>query len=655
MSDVITEIGEIDKNIYENMAITFVKTHIDEHIMECYNKLNIIRDYITNRDEAKQRLPHLNHDEMSVYFGRTESIRNVNIRYQRFLESCNTPGVRTVLEIYASQALPKPLKHKLTATIQAHSSENTRVRLPTNNVLTLSVSGRPGEPGIMKIVPKLTTIDDTHSAELDSSKRTWKMNISKILKQIVNTFAIIVPQRVNTYIHEIAHRHQPKIYGIDFWWSWYIHNFGLYEDPTEETRTSLYNEYYDLYSKMHNPPTIKSVAHLATIKNKINSSTNKTANLYNLARFLRSAWAGADITFPGGGFNVICAHRDREHHLKPNDLEPPDFCPTYGISVAETTDPADHAFTNSGLKFLKYHHQLDGDAASIQEYRDNPHLADGANFAPMPEHMLDNVSKTYEVRCSVTIPNVNLLDQQLYWLNKILVFCEGNINEMVYYALLFLEMCVYRRTTHSAMINMFQQGMGYVFTCLDPSCRYIPIVSDGKVKLPAMSMQVLEYTNDLKLIEDIVGVQPTEPTVKECAFVRREFNESGICSNCKQSVNKEEDDMLRMIKDDYKNPNANTATFKSIVTTLLEIADNPKNIKIYQLLFERYKDDFDLYRPPQSRRSHSPPKKMSRRSPRSRLPLRGGKLYSTRKCIMPARRRKNNQCSTYKKNKKKYN
>jgi len=643
MSSDVQAIKDIEVTLAELMAADAVKQTIAGHIEACYKQLMKIKYYIDQRNAAKP----LHEYERTVYFGKTESIEFVNDEYDKFLKLCKNPGVKTVLEVYASLAKPKHLVHKLTATVQAHSAEMPRTRLLNKKVLTLSLTGRPVEPGLMAPVKELTTMDTTHSAELDPRNYSWGLTI---LKKLVDSsisgtgfIARFAPTSVIEYIHKVAKRDQPKIYGIDFWWSWYIYNFGLYEVPTEETKIALYTEYEELYSKIHKP-SVESIAHLLLIRKHIfkSTDTDKTANLYNLARFLRTAWAGAGIVFPGGGFNIICAHRDHNHYLQPNIGENPDLCPTYGVSIVETTNPADSEFTNKGLRFLNGLETLAGDAESIQKYRMHPHLADGANFAPMPDKMLENIEATYHERCNTSTPNVNLLDQQLYWLNKIFVFCEDSHNEMVYYALLFLEMCVNRRTSHSAMINMFQQGMGYVFTCLDPSCRFITELSGNP--LARAALQVNEYTHNLKIIEKIVNPQP----IQHSDYVKREYNVDGIWAKGDTELTLADQKYLEMVKTDYKMAVADKSDTRirkitRVMTQILKLLDDsPHHIKVHDAIFMRIKQIFFPALQLASRRSSLHPRSPNspnRDSKKGRAAVgEGGKMSSTRKRVMPVSR-----------------
>ena len=627
-----------------------------------------IKTYIIQRDEVKKGLLK---DSIPQHYLGEASIGFVNFEYGQFLYICKNPGVRTVLELYASLAEPKQLLHKLTATVQAHSAELTRTSLPNNKVLTLSVSGRPGEPGVMKVAKMLTTPRKTtkRSAELDHRNYSWKMTIfKKLVESSIDGILANAPYRFHTYIHKLAKPHRPKIYGIDFWWSWYIHKFGLYEVPTEETNTALYDEYAELYSKIHGAPTtVESAAHLLLIKTQILNSTDTAANLYNLARFLRTAWADVGITFPGGGFKVICAHRDHEHSLKPHKGEDPDLCPCYGISVVETTNPADLEFTNKGLPFLK------GNAASIQEYIMNPHLVDGANFAPMPDKMLENVKATHDTRRTTTGANVNLLDQQLYWLNKILVFCEKRPNEMVYYALLFLEMCVERKTCHSAMINMFQHGMGYVFTCLDPSCRHITNLRGNA--FPVVALQIVEYKDDLRVVKKIVATRPQpEQTQSElCHYVERRYNNGGIWATGDTGLAQNDDSSLELVKTEYESVVADTVAensdtrirkFIEIMTRNLKLSEESlRHIKLHDVIFTRIKKLFLLNL---GRRTRDSSYNRDRDDSKRHRPNVGGKISSTRKRVLsmtirrrsyrkhrPKCSRKNKHCIRYtNKNKK---
>ena len=591
-----------------------LKKDIDEHILSCYQTLMEIDGFIGERNSLKTTSVK-KHDVASNLFG-IQSVSTMYALYDKFLKRSREPGVRTILEIYASMAKPKRIEHKLTATVQAHSSEMVRTTLRNNNVLTLSLSGRPGESGLMEFAPNLKTNKDIISGELPRNRYTWNMVFLEKLEYI----SLYAPDAVHKYVEQIAKAHEPKIYGIDFWWSWYIHGFSLYANPTVDVKDAMYAEYTDLHTKIGGH-SIRDIVELTRMKTKCSASTDTAANLYKLSRFLREAWASVGITFPGGGFNITCADHDHQHFLEPNKDEAPELCPVYGVSIAETNNADDFDFTNRGLPFLI--HSTD-DSVSAQAYRNAPHLADGANFAPLRTKMEENVKATYDKRCSVRDPNINLLDQQLYWLKKIINFCKDDHNQMVYYAYVYLSMVVKRRTTHSAMINMFQHGMGYAFTCLDPSCRWIPNLD--KSHLARAAMQTSEYLKDIKIIEKIVQPgQPLQPGVL-CHYVERTYNKGGIF--VAGDIEMKEDDhaflnTFETYKKTVEDPKQ-LKEFNEITKEILETSDIlPQYIESRVIIFERIKE---IIAELNSHKKHHS------------SPHAGGKRSSTRKRMAPIRR-----------------
>ena len=618
------------------------KEKIDKEISNCHAQLMEIWAYIEERNAVKKKISKekTTHAE-NLYFFSTNSLDFVESKYSTFLKISNKPGVKTMLELYARCAEPKTLEYRMTATIQAHSAEVPNIQLRNNNVLTLSLSGRPGESGIMMPVENINTFTGIVDTKLNTSNYSWPQTITSKLSFLGPILAPITPNVVRQKIKSF----QPKTYGIDFWWSWYTSKFNLYTPPTLETKRAMYEAYLELKKNL------SMNSHNFSDFVKIYGVNHPSANLYVLARFLRDAWKSIGITFPGGGFNIICATRDRLHYLEPNKDELPELCPTYGISISETTNPDDNGFTNKTLPFLmkiaKY-----TDEESTQKYVKFPHLVDGANIAPMPDKMLENVKATYSERCTETYPNINLLDQQLYWLNKIFVFCKDDPNQMVYYACLFLNMVVDRRTTHSDMINMFQQGMGYILTCLDPSCRHIPKLH----RLAGAAMQIAEYSDDLINIEEIAKAKLSLKLL--CHYVERQYNDGGIWT--RSDVDDLSEDIIEIINRninaaDSKLSTARSAHFMRIIKYVMSVKED---VDVYGSAQAAIDKIFKRYMPlmPQIK-FHRP----SRVSP-SRIKTRrvspsssGGKMSSTRKRVALIRRirsRKNKRCIRYTKNKK---
>ena len=624
----------------EEEAAARVKKTIDEYIILAYKQLLEIGSYIKQRDLYKKKT---NEKEKSIYdiFFNVSSIDFFNGAYTKFLDICDNPGVKTLLEYYAMRSRPKQLVYKLTATVQAHSAEYPRIKLLNNNVLTLSFSGRPGQSGIM--APAQIIGDSGQMPILAMNTRTK-------IEEILDFGTRKCPKLLNLFW-----RTPPIAYGIDFWLSWYLNQVGsLYEKPTYEAISLMLDEYMNLKSKL-GKDKIKHIVRSAMMQPMIMNTANPSTNLYKLRHRLIAAWGFANITFPGGGFKVICVNHEHEHSLKPNEGEDPDLCPCYGISVVETTNPADLEFTNKGLPFLKGLKTKASDADSVQAYIKQPHLIDGANFAPMPDKMLENVRATHDMRRTTTGANVNLLDQQLYWLNKILVFCEDSVYQMVYYALLFLEMCVNRKTCHSAMVNMVQQGMGYILTCIDPTCRYISELEEDDKDIPGSklikaALQIVEYKDDLRVVEKIVATQETQSEL--CHYVKKTSNDGGICSKpdakevdrVVREINKYEQALENALIDDQSR-DIDKRMFATLETTdrLYEY------IQTHNEVFKRISKLFHHPPPDPKRSSHSPSLKTLKRSNHS-PPSSGGKMSSTRKRMISVRRilgRKNKRCIRY--------
>ena len=620
-----------------------LKENVDEFISSMLTKLMEIDRVIIKRNSLK--IGSKKEKMKSELFGETSSVNKMYTLYHEFLDISLKPGVRTILEIYASMAKPKHMTQKLTATVQAHSSEMVRTTLRNNNVLTLSLSGRPGESGLMDLAPNLKTNKEIISGELPRNMYTWKMVVLKNLEYL-SSYA---PAAVHNYVEQIAKAHKPKIYGIDFWWSWYIHGFSLYANPTKDVKDAMYDEYTDLIMKVMkvSPIDFADVAKMNHMREKCYTSTDKAANLYKLSRFLREAWASVGITFPGGGFNITHADHDHKHVLQPNMDEEPELCPVYGVSVAQTTNADDFDFTNKGLPFLI--HSTD-DSVSAQAYRNAPHLADGANFAPLRTKMEENVKATYVERCNSNGPNINMLDQQLYWLKKIIDFCKDP-NQKVYYAYVYLSMVVKRSTTHSAMINMFQHGMGYAFTCLDPSCRWIPNLEQRKIARAAM--QASEYLKDIKIIEQIVKVPQEQSQL--CHYVERTYNEGGIFVAGDHELMEEDRAILDTVKryEEIIESGGDLDEIMGIIEGIFDITDrSPQYIESRFKIFERIKKIFAEL----NKKRRSPIAELNKKRRLSPSLTAGGKRSSTRKRMAPIRRirtRKNKRRIRYtKKNKK---
>ena len=243
-----------------------------------------------------------------------------------------------------------------------------------------------------------------------------------------------------------------------------------------------------------------------------------------------------------------------------------------------------------------------------------------------------------------------MLDQQLYWLKKIIDFCKDP-NQKVYYAYVYLSMVVKRSTTHSAMINMFQHGMGYAFTCLDPSCRWIPNLEQRKIARAAM--QASEYLKDIKIIEQIVKVPQEQSQL--CHYVERTYNEGGIFVAGDHELMEEDRAILDTVKryEEIIESGGDLDEIMGIIEGIFDITDrSPQYIESRFKIFERIKKIFAEL----NKKRRSPIAELNKKRRLSPSLTAGGKRSSTRKRMAPIRRirtRKNKRRIRYtKKNKK---